>query len=71
VDDFESFSVSPRPDGKLSVAAAMAVRYSTVTLYKISYKHNLSFVIQYLFAHQLWFVILGLRMASKGITDSY
>jgi hypothetical protein len=27
IDDFESFTVAPRPDGKLAVTTLMAVRY--------------------------------------------
>jgi hypothetical protein len=34
VDDFESFAGSPRPDGKLAVTAAMAVRLLEIIKYK-------------------------------------
>jgi hypothetical protein len=31
IDDFESFTVAPRPDGKLAVTTLMAVRYKKNT----------------------------------------
>jgi hypothetical protein len=73
IEDFESFSGTPRPDGKLSIAATMAVRYKNCTLLILEFCRPLGIKPEATYTLNTVtqvFVILGQQMASKGTTAS-